>query len=363
MQKIQVTSSSIPSEKSLIKKINTIYHTKRLTTNGPLLKNLENKLKNFLKVKHIVLLSNCTMGLQVAYKTLGVKKGILTSPFNYISASNAADWLNIKVFFSDIDKDSLNLDYKKISKKILNKVECIVPVNSFGIPCNFKKIKKISNNKKIIYDAAHCFDLKYNRKSMLTQGDASVISFHATKVFNTCEGGAIVFKKKKDMNIAKQLIQIGFNTNDYKKDNSKLIAKQGINLKMSELQAAWGLALLERYSKIKSRRKLRFNKYLKFLKAEIFIPNKNLKSNNYSYLPVIFKSEIHLIKCLKKLAEKKIFPRRYFYPSLNKINHFKTKIKCPVSESISKKILCLPLSEELSLNKIKLISKTVNSFF
>ena len=126
-----------------------------------------------------------------------VKKGILTSPFNYISASNAADWLNIKVFFSDIDKDSLNLDYKKISKKILNKVECIVPVNSFGIPCNFKKIKKISNNKKIIYDAAHCFDLKYNRKSMLTQGDASVISFHATKVFNTCEGGAIVFKKKK----------------------------------------------------------------------------------------------------------------------------------------------------------------------
>lgn len=363
MQNIQVTSSSIPSEKDLFKKIKTIYKTKRLTTNGPLLKNLENKLKKFLKVKNLILLGNCTMGLQVAYKTFGIKKGILTSPFNYISASNAADWLNIKVFFSDIDKDSLNLDYKKISKKTLNKIDCIVPVNSFGIPCNFKKIKKISKNKKIIYDAAHCFDLRYNKKSMLSQGDASVISFHATKVFNTCEGGAIVFKKKRDMNIAKQLIQIGFNNNDYKKDNSKLTPKQGVNLKMSELQAAWGLALLQRYSKINSLRKLRYNEYLKFLKKKIFIPNKNLKSNNYAYFPIIFKSETHLIKCQRKLAKKKIFPRRYFYPSLNKINHFKTKIKCPVSESISKRILCLPLSEKLNLNKIKLISETVNSFF
>ena len=363
MKKIQVTSSSLPSKNILSKNIDIIFKTRRLTTNGPLLKKLELKLKKTLGVKNILLLNNCTMGLQIAYKALGVKKGILTSPFNYVSAANAARWIDLKVFFSDIDKKSLNLDYKKISKKILNKVDCVVPVNSFGIPCDFEKFNKHLKNKKIIYDAAHCFGLDYKNKSVLLQGHASVISFHATKVFNTCEGGAIIFKKKKDLNIAKHLIQIGFKTDDYKKDNSKLIPKEGINLKMTELQAAWGLALIDRFTKIKNLRKIRFEKYLKYLNKNIVVPNKALTSSNYGYLPIIFESEIDLIKCIKKLAKKNIFPRRYFFPSLNTIRHFDTKTECPVSENISRKILCLPLSENLEIHKIKEISRIVNLYF
>ena len=197
---INVTSPSVPNLKIFSKYLKELYKTRMLTTNGKLVKKLENTLKKKFGVKYLLVTCNGTISLEIALKALGIKRGVLTSPFSYVSTPNACKWLNLEVFFSDIETIKYTIDLNKINQKVLNIVDCILPTHVFGIEANITKLCSFAkkNKKKVIFDAAHCFGIKYKKKSILSYGDASILSFQATKIFNTCEGGAVIFKKRKD---------------------------------------------------------------------------------------------------------------------------------------------------------------------
>ena len=255
--------------------------------------------------------------------------------------------------FQTLKKKNYTLDIKKIDKKKLDKVDCILPTHVFGIQANIEQICKFAQKKrkKIIFDAAHCFGIEYKNKSILNYGDANILSFQATKIFNTCEGGAVIFKKKKDYLFAKQLINIG-----YRYDLKMSLPKEGINAKMSELNAAWGLALLEKYREIYSKKKIIYNRYINnFTNSKVIVINKYFK-HNYNYVPILFSSKQLKEKIFLKLKRKNIYARKYFYPSLNKLSHFKYE-KMIISEEISDRILCLPIYEDL---KLKIVDKITN---
>ncbi len=358
MKKIYVTRPSIPIKSKFNKYLNDLYHSRILTTQGKFVPMLENKLKKILGVKYLCITCNGTIALEVALKVLGIKSGVLLSPFSYVSTPNACKWLNLKTYFSDIEERNYSIDVDKIDKKLINKIDCIMPTHVFGIEANISKLKKFASKykKKIIYDAAHCFKIKYRGKSILNNGDASILSFQATKIFNTCEGGAIIFKKKKDYLYAKKLINIGYNYFDNKKDSPI----EGTNAKMSELHAAWGLALLPNINKIINKKKKIYNYYLKNLDQEKFQIINNNRNNNYNYVPVKVINKSLREKLIKKLNSKNIYPRKYFYPSLNLLKHLKGK-KLKVSENLSDKILCLPISDEIKTKRVKFICNTLNN--
>ena len=280
------------------------------------------------------------------------------SPFSYVATPNACNWLNIKTYFQDIDEETYSIDIDKINKKLINKFDCIMPTHVFGVQANIKKTEKFAKKykKKIIFDAAHCFKINFNDKSIFNYGDASILSLQATKIFNTCEGGAIILKNKKDYNYAKKLINIGFNY--LTKKNTNPI--EGINAKMSELNAAWGLALISDINKIINLKKKAYYCYLNNLNPKKFyIIDKN-HNNNYNYVPVKVSSAKLRERIVKLLNKNNIFPRKYFYPSLNTLNHLRDK-SLKVSENLSEKILCLPISDEIKLAKVKNICKLINS--
>lgn len=358
MRKISVTRPSVPNKKKFIMYLNELYSSRILTTNGKLVSLLENKLKKILGVKYLCLTCNGTIALEIALKTLNIKKGVLLSPFSYVATPNACNWLNIKTYFQDIDKNNYSIDIDKIDKKLINKFDCIMPTHVFGIQANIKKVEKFAkaHKKKIIFDAAHCFKINFKGKSILNYGDASILSLQATKIFNTCEGGAIILKNKKDYHYAKKLINIGF---DYlSKTNKHPI--EGINAKMSELNAAWGLALLPDVNKIINQKKKAYNCYLKNLNHKKFkIINKN-HSNNYNYVPVKISSAKLREKIVRVLNNNNIFPRKYFYPSLNTLGHLKSK-NFKISENLSKKMLCLPISDQIKLSHVRNICTLINT--
>lgn len=354
---INVAKPSLPEKKVLIKYLNKIYETHHLTNNGPLAKELKLKLENRLNVKNLLLVNNATIGLEIALKTFNPQKKIATTPFTYVSTLNAIRWLGLKHKFFDIKLSNLNIDDTKLNLKSLNDCSGILTTHSFGNICDIASLEKITkkNNKFLIFDAAHCFDLVYKNKSVLSYGDASVISFQATKFFNTCEGGAIVFKRKKDYLKAKRLSQIGY---DY--DKKDLIPSNGTNAKMSDLNAAWGLSLLKRIDNIKKKREKIYKFYKYYLNKKIVHPI-NQENKSYLYFPIIFNNQDQLKDCLKKFNKLKIYPRRYFYPSLNKIIDKKEKMK--LSEMISERIICLPMHEYLKEEDIKRISDIINDYF
>jgi dTDP-4-amino-4,6-dideoxygalactose transaminase len=352
---INVAKPSLPSKKHFLKYLDEIYKTHHLTNNGPLVKKLKKKLEKRLNVKNLLLVNNATIGLEVAIKTFNPQKKIATTPFTYISTLNAIRWLGLKEKFFDIDSKNLNIDYKKLNNKTLHDCSGILATHAFGNICNIDRLEKIAkkNKKFLIFDAAHCFDLEYKKKSVLSFGDASVISFQATKFFNTCEGGAIVFKKKSDYQRAKKLTQIGY---DYEKKN--LVPSEGTNAKMSDLTAAWGLSLLNRLDIIKKKREAIYNLYKKNLSDKLNHPI-DQKKKNFLYFPILFNNINQLKKCMNNLNKSKIFPRRYFFPSLNTVSNKKNKMV--ISEKISKRILCLPMHEYLTSLEVKKIINITNA--
>ncbi len=352
--KILVTRPSVPNLKKFNYYLKEIYKSRMLTTNGKLVKLLEKKLKKRLNVKYLILTCNGTIALEVALKALNIKKGVLTTPFSYVSTPNACKWLGIKTIFSDIETKTFSLDLKKIKKKI-KQVDCIIPTHVFGIAENLEKMSLFSkkNKKKLIFDAAHCFGINYKKKNVLNYGDASILSFQATKIFNTCEGGAVIFNKRKEYDKAKLLVNIGY---DYTKKIS--LPSLGINAKMSELNAAWGLALLDEYDKILIQKKKSFQLYKKYLRLRII--NDGFQTN-FNYMPILFSSETKRQRAIKDLNKKNYYPRKYFYPSLNTLKHLRDK-KMPISESVSSRILCLPIYEYLNKSHIIKISDIVNKY-
>lgn len=356
---INVTKTYLPNKDKYKKHIDEIYENGWLTNNGPLVQRLEKKLEEYLGVKNIVLVSNGTAALEIAYRTLDVKGFAITTPFSFVATTSSLVTNAILPIFADINKKTLNIDPKNIEKLITPNTSAIVPVHVFGNACEVEVIEQIAKkyDLKVIYDAAHAFDVKYKNQSILNYGDISTLSFHATKLFHTIEGGALIINNDELAKKARYLINFGI-------ENEESIPHLGTNAKMNEFEAAMGLCVLDDMEEIKQRRRTIIQRYKKELKNIVRFQEQNINAtNNYSSFAVIFKNETQLLKVQKALNKTGINPRRYFYPSLDTLEYIEPKQICNISRDISKKILCLPvymeLEEKLQENIITTIKKNI----
>jgi dTDP-4-amino-4,6-dideoxygalactose transaminase len=351
---INVTKTFLPPLKEYAAQLEKIWKTNWVTNQGPLVEELESKLKDFLGVKHLLLVSNGTIALQIAIKALELKGEIITTPYSYVATTSSILWENCVPVFCDIAKDTFCIDADKIEELITDKTSAILPTHVYGIPCDVNKIKKIArrHNLKIIYDGAHAFGVRIKGKPVFNFGDISTVSFHATKLFHTIEGGAII---TSDSKLAQKIFlyrAFGHLEDDY--------ISMGINGRTSEFNAAMGLCNLPRVKDFIRRRK-EISRLYKSLFKELDFQYPVLSENvdyNYSYFPVIFSSERKMQAAKKNLSDAGINPRRYFYPSLNRLPYLSGN-KCPVSEDITSRVLCLPIYYELKNEEVKRISKIV----
>jgi dTDP-4-amino-4,6-dideoxygalactose transaminase len=353
---INVTKTFLPPLEEYEAHLSRIWKNEWLTNRGELLQELEEKVKRYLSISNIIIMNNGTIPLQIALKLLGNKGEIITTPFSYVATTAAIVWENCKPVFVDIHPEYLTIDESKIEAAITINTTCILATHVFGNPCNVEIIESIAKkyNLFVIYDAAHCFGVTYNDKSLFEFGDISTCSFHATKLFHTGEGGAL-FTKDSD------LFHKCFFSHNFGHNGPLNFHGLGINGKISELQAAMGLSVLPFIDEIIQCRRDSVEYYklnLNFNKLNEFKIRENTKWN-YSYYPVIFESEAQLLRVQKALNDLDIFPRRYFYPSLNTINYVKGQ-QTPISESIASRIMCLPLYKGLSNTDLEKIVDLIN---
>lgn len=352
---INVTRSFMPPIEEYQKYLEQIWESKYLTNEGPLLNKLNDRLKKYLKIDNIELVTNGTIALQLALRALDISEGeIITTPFSFVATSTSIIWERCKPIFVDIDEENLCIDPNKIENAITKNTKAIMAVHVFGYPCEVEKLQDIANryNLKVIYDGAHAFGSRYKGKSLLEYGDITTCSFHATKLFHTIEGGACIAKEKSVLEKIKSIKNFGSVNGEYK--------NVGINAKMTEFNAAMGLANLDYIDvNIQERKNLSYI-YDENLK-EIIARPKNIEGleYNYIYYPVILKNEKETLSIIKKLNENDINPRRYFYPSLNTLEYIKDRGNCPISEDISRRILCLPLYNGLKEEDILRICKII----
>ena len=349
---INVTQTYLPPQEEYQAILKRAWDAKWLTNRGQLVLELEDKLKRYLDVPNLTLTTNGTLPIQIAIKALGLKGEIITTPFSYIATTSSIVWENCKPAFVDINAEYLTIDETKIEAAITPKTSAILATHVFGNPCNVELIENIAKkyNLKVIYDAAHCFGVKYKGKSIFNYGDVSTCSFHATKIFHTGEGGCWVTNNK-------ELQDKLFNHHNFGHAGPEAFQGIGTNAKMSELQAAMGLAVYNHLDEIFKARKIEVENYQNLLKDSKIQQLKIREGTewNYHYFPVIFESENELLKAKVRLNNENIFPRRYFYPSLNTIEYVNGN-ECPISEDVSKRILCLPLFVELSEEKVHQIA-------
>ena len=349
--KIQVTKTTLPSKKEYFQYIDQIWKNGWLTNNGPLSLKLELELKSFLGVPYLQFISNGTIALQLAINSLKLDGEIITTPYSYVATTSAILWENCKPVFCDIKKGSFNIDADLIESKITSKTCAILATHVYGIPCDVKKIEQIAkkHNLKVIYDAAHAFGVKIGDTSIFNYGDISITSFHATKIFHTIEGGAVITQNKE----LDKLIGLG-KTFGHVGDDHKLL---GINGKNSEFHAAMGLCNLKT---IQDQIEARQEMYNFFCNSLVGLPIKTLfiptgVTHNYAYFPIVFKNNEEMIAAKDLMEKNEIYPRRYFYPSLNRLPYIKNKVSCPISEDISEKVLCLPFYPSLSIEQMERI--------
>ena len=353
---INVTKTYLPNKEKYQQYVDLIYKNGWITNNGPLVKLLEKRLADYLGVKNVVLVSNGTVALEIAYRTLGIKGSAITTPFSFVATTSSLVTNGIMPIFADINKDSYNIDVNHIRERISKDTKAIVPVHVFGNACDIEGIQEIAKNNdlKVIYDAAHAFGVKYKGESILNYGDISTLSFHATKLFHSTEGGALVINDDSLVEKARYLINFGI-------ENAESIPELGTNAKMNEFEAAMGLCMLDEIEDIIDKRKNVFDLYRKELEGFVRFQRINKEATiNYSYFPIVLKNEEELLKVQIELNNKKIFPRRYFYPSLDTLSYIEPKQLCENSREISSRILCLPvfygLEEEIQfeiVNSIK----------
>lgn len=356
---VNVTKTYLPDKGVLQAYFDQIYESGWLTNNGSLVQRLEAELRQFLHADFLVLTVNGTCALQLAYKLLGLKGEVITTPFSFVATVSSLVWEGLHPVFADIDENTLNLDPGKIEEKITKRTSAILPVHVFGNPCEVDRIQHIAASHKlnIVYDAAHAFDTHLRSRSISEFGDIVVYSFHSTKIFHTIEGGAIALKSPELYQ--KALLMRNFGIPGYDK-----ITELGVNFKMNEYQAAMGLGVLQDFKVISEKRKQVFLNY-----SEAFKDNSRIRlqyfgdqvQRNYSYFPVIFQDEEILLRIRQKLNQAGVFPRRYFYPALNELPYLKgLRQSVPVASSISRRILCLPLYHDLDTTQQQIIINLVN---
>lgn len=349
---IPVTRPFLPPQDEYMTYITGIWQRQWLTNMGPLANDLEIKLKEHLNINNLLFVTNGTVALQMAIKALDLSGEIITTPFSFVATSSAIVWENCKPVYADIDPHTLNIDAHKIESLITDKTSAILATHVYGNPCDVELIAQIAkkHNLKVIYDGAHAFGVQVNGKSIFEYGDISTCSLHATKLYHSIEGGLIT---TTDAALLKKLAfmrNFGF-------DGPEKFAELGINGKNSEMHAAMGLVNLKYISAIHSKRKLltqRYQTLLKPLKAFTPVWHKDA-TINYAYYAIVFETEELNLRCINRLVRKEIFPRRYFYPALTSSLPYIANETLPITEDISKRVLCLPLYYDLSLEEVDLI--------
>lgn len=353
--KILVTKSYLPDIDLYKSYIDSIWDKCYLTNQGPLVQTLESELKSYLDVEHFHFVSNGTIALQISLHALDINEGeIITTPFSYVATVSSILWERCTPVFVDIDPDTLCIDSKKLEMAITPKTKAIMAVHVFGYPCDVEEIERIANKHglKVIYDGAHAFGAKFKGKSLLDYGDISTCSFHATKLFQTIEGGCVIARDSATndrLGLIKSFGHLG--------DNHYCL---GINAKASEFQAAMGLCNIKDIEKILSARKDISETYNALLDGLIKTPYMPEEFEyNYAYYPAIFPTEDICQRTIEALNKNDIFPRRYFYPSLNSLCYLENKTACPISEDIASRILCLPLYVGLEKDNVQRICKII----
>lgn len=351
---IPVTKSYLPSKEKYKAYIDQIYESGWLTNNGTLLQTLEQRLAEYLGVKHIILVANGSLALQLAYKALNLTGEVITTPFSFAATTSTLAWEGLKPVFADIKPHTFNLAPENIEPLITEHTSAIVPVHVFGNPCEVEAIQAIAekHNLKVIYDAAHAFGSQYKNQSVLNYGDISTLSFHATKLFHTIEGGAVIVNDDEFAKKIRLLINFGIT-------GPSTIASIGTNAKMNEFEAAMGLCVLDEIETVKAGRQQVWQTYQKELQGQVEFQQWNEQGgNNYAYAPVLFKSEAELLVAEAKLKKNNILPRRYFYPSLDTLDYINSKQICTHSRNIASRILCLPIYPNLCADDI---NKVINN--
>jgi dTDP-4-amino-4,6-dideoxygalactose transaminase len=353
---VPVTKTFLPPIEEYTAYVQRAFNNNWLTNRGELVLELEEKLKKELNISNILVTNNGTIPLQIALKLLAKGGDVITTPYSYVASTSSILWENCKPVFVDIHPQYLTIDESKIEAAITDNTTCILATHVYGNPCNIEEIDRIAkkHNLKVIYDAAHCFGVKYKGKSIFEYGDVSTCSFHATKIFHTAEGGAF-FTKDIDL-LDKAFLSHAFG---HKGD---VYFQVGVNGKMSELSAAMGLAVLKYSDDIKDKRKGVVDYYLSSIKFSI-ITNLRIREGtewNYSYYPILFDTENQMLLIKSRLEEKGVFTRRYFYPSLNNLPFLKESNNCEISENIASRVLCLPCYYELSEKDQSLIVSIIN---
>jgi len=353
---INVTKTFFPPIEDYQKHLQRIWENQWLTNNGELYKELSQKLQDYLGVNQIIPMTNGTLPIQIALNAYAKEGEVITTPFSYVATTASIVWEKCTPVFVDIHPEYLTIDETKIEAVITNKTTAILATHVYGNPCNVEAIEAIAqkHNLKIIYDAAHCFGVTYKGQSIFNYGDVSTCSFHATKLFHTGEGGALFCQDKA----TKQELWYRHN---FGHDGPEHYHGLGMNAKMSELQAAMGLSVLPYMEEIISERKRVCDYYDTHLDFSQISKLKQREGTNwnYAYYPVIFKSEDKLLETMNRLAAKDIYPRRYFYPSLEELPYIDSDL-CPIAKEMAQRILCLPLYTTLEEDDLKTIVKLIN---
>ena len=353
---INVTKTFLPPFEEYTAILKRAWDKSWITNNGELVVELEAKLKEYLDVKNLWFTSNGTVVLQMALKALNITKEVITTPFSYVATTNAILWEGCQPVFVDIDPQTFCIDATKIEAAITKDTQAILATHVYGLPCDVEAIEAIAkaHNLKVIYDGAHAFGVMYKGKSLLSYGDISTCSFHATKLFHTVEGGCII---ANDVTLSQQLMlyrSFGHIGDEY--------FSVGINGKNSEFHAAMGLAVLPKIETIIAERKIVFDTYDAMLPDSLVKPYYALPEldYNYSYYPVVFRDEKLMLTAKEALMNSQVNARRYFYPSLNMLPQLKgVKQPCPISEDISARVLSLPLYPGLKEKEIRMICSVV----
>lgn len=351
---IYVTQPALPPLAEFIPYLEVIWSTKTLTNGGPFHQQLEQALCDHLGVNHLALFTNGTLGLVTALQALCITGEVITTPYSFVATAHSLMWNGIKPVFVDVHPDTLNLDPARIEAAITPQTTAIMPVHCYGHPCDVQAIQKIADNYnlKVIYDAAHAFGVQDEGGSVLRHGDLSVLSFHATKVFNTFEGGAIICPDAKTKQRIDHLKNFGF------VDETTVVAP-GINGKMSEINAAFGMLQLQHVGAALAKRKSIDDAYREALQGMLGIrclQNAGERVANYAYFPILVEADYPLSRdaLYQKLKDNHIYARRYFYPLITDFPMYRSipsahRKNLPVATSAAQKVLCLPIYPALTL--------------
>jgi dTDP-4-amino-4,6-dideoxygalactose transaminase len=364
---IYVTQPVLPPLEEFTEYLKQIWDSKILTNNGPFHQQLEKELAEFFGVPFISLFANGTLALVTALQVLKITGEVITTPYSFVATTHSLWWNNIKPVFVDIEPEFCNLDSEKIESAISPKTTAILPVHVYGNPCKVERIQEIADvyGLKVIYDAAHAFGVNYKGQSILNYGELSVLSFHATKVFSTMEGGAIICKDAATKKRIDYLKNFGF-------AGETTVIAPGINSKMNEMQAALGLLQLKHHNNNIEKRKIIAETYRKLLNAVegiSFLPEPENTISNYAYFPIFVDEKEYGISrnhLYEKLKQNNIYGRRYFYPLISEFPMYKGLDSANLqnlknAKRITEQVICLPIYPELVKDSIVKIANLIRS--